>query len=57
MLQQLLKSIVGMSRIQKAILIVGVDLISVIVAIWAAFSLRLKVLYIPPAQLLWAGER
>ena len=57
MLQQLLKSIVGMSRIQKAILIAGVDLISVIVAIWAAFSLRLKVLYIPPAQLLWAGER
>ena len=24
-----------------------------IVAIWAAFSLRLEILYIPPAQLLW----
>jgi FlaA1/EpsC-like NDP-sugar epimerase len=42
-----------LSRIKKGILLVCVDLVFILASIWAAFSLRLEVFYIPPAHLLW----
>lgn len=53
MLQQLLKSTIGLSRTNKGMLIAGVDIILIFVSIWAAFSLRFDEFYIPPAHLLW----
>ena len=53
MLQQPLKSVVGMSRLQKGMLIASIDLIFLILAIWVAFSLRLETFYVPPFLLYW----
>jgi FlaA1/EpsC-like NDP-sugar epimerase len=53
MLQQPLKSVVGLSRLQKGMLNASVDLIFLILAIWASFSLRLEAFYVPPFHLYW----
>ena len=53
MIQQLLKSILTLSRVQKRFLVAIIDLFVVIGSIWASFSLRLDVLYVPTLDQLW----
>ena len=52
-MQQLLKSILTLSRVQKRFLVAIIDVFIVIGSIWASFSLRLDVLYVPTLDQLW----
>jgi FlaA1/EpsC-like NDP-sugar epimerase len=53
MQQQLLQSILSLSRTQKSIFVAIIDVFIVIGSIWASFSLRLDKLYLPTADQTW----
>ena len=53
MYQPLLKEFLDLSRSRKRLVVAGADLIIIFVSIWASFSLRLDVFYIPSITQLW----
>ncbi|MDH5612564.1 MAG: polysaccharide biosynthesis protein [Gammaproteobacteria bacterium] len=53
MFQSLLKDFLDLSRTRKRLVVAGADLVIVFVSIWAAFSLRLDVFYVPSTAQLW----
>lgn len=50
MLRDLLRQLPALSRLKKRSILVGYDLVAMMVALWAAFSVRLGILYIPESR-------
>ena len=52
-MQQILKSILSLTRAKKRIFVALIDVFIIIGSIWASFSLRLDELYVPTYDQLW----